>query len=349
VKIEDVYYMATVVPFQGKNGRYNGAVLVGQELDAGTFAIPLAKALGADLVLMHGKTLLVASSEESALLDYATRLVEGVPPGDRRPSVIGGIPDSDYEGAVFPLRPHEDVHLIPEKGLVERDMADEIRAVLCVDLSQQLGDLGAVRMLTPLIGLFVCVLGCILLLVAVWYYQRPFEKIDQGIHEVIGGNQTYEFEFDFNEELPDSIAQNLNMMVAILTGRPMPDDIADARSQNWVESMLIGSAFEVEEGAKSQREGRVEATSSTGHSVRTRGADELQKEPAEKYYRRIFTEYVSIRESLGHPNDSVTYVRFVDKVVKSERSLRESMECRAVRFNIEQKGGNAVLTPVKLS
>jgi len=251
---------------------------------------------------------------------------------------------------VFHLMEQTSSALGEEMGIVEPSLGKDIRVVLGIDVSQELDDLGKVTTVMPLIGLFVCLLGCAFLVFSVWYYRRPFERIDQGIHEIIGGNQAYEFEFDFNEELPDSIAQNLNMMVAILTGRPLPDDIADARSQNWVESMLIGSAFNDDEGEGRADTSDAEPTiASPKVSVRSRSADELKKEPAEKYYRRLFNEYISLRDQLNLDNDGVTYVRFVDKVVKSERSIKEESGSRSVRFNIEEKGGNAVLTPVLLS
>ena len=192
------------------------------------------------------------------------------------------------------------------------------------------------------------------MLLGVWYYQRPFEKIDQGIHEIISGNQNYEFEFDLNEELADSIAQNLNMMVAILSGRPLPDDIEAARGQNWVESMLIGSAFDDDadgtpEETRVPEEGVAPAQATANLSQSARTEAELSKEPAEKYYRRIFAEFLAHRESLGMDNEGLTYVRFVDRVVKSERALKSELSARSIRFNVEVKGRNVVLTPVKLS
>ena len=53
---------------------------------------------------------------------------------------------------------------------------------------------------------------------------QPFEKIDSGVHEVIGGNFDYQFPFDYSEELPSSMAQSLNLMVAVLLGKPLPED-----------------------------------------------------------------------------------------------------------------------------
>ena len=47
-------------------------------------------------------------------------------------------------------------------------------------------------------------------------------------------------------------------------------------------------------------------------------------------------------------NEGLTYVRFVDRVVKSERALKSELSARSIRFNVEVKAGSVVLTPVRL-
>lgn len=350
VQLGDLFYFGTTSPFVGEDGRYNGGVMVCQELDQAGYASMMAKALGTEVVLTLGDQLIVASRQDQALFKFVDALVTAIPAEDRRQSVSVSVQESDFEGVAFYLAEKALPRISPEKGIFAPSAGDGVKAVLAVDISESLRDLGRVQTLVPLVGIAVCFIGILFLLLAIWHYRRPFVKIDQGIHEIISGDQAYEFEFDFNEELPDSIGQNLNMMVAILSGRPLPDDIADARSQNWAESMLIGNGFE-EDGKNGGAGGEYPMTpsKSSASGARTRSSEELRKEPAEKYYRRIYTEFLAIRESLGQGNEGITYVRFVDKVVKSERALRESLDARAVRFNVENKAGNAVLTPVHLS
>lgn len=68
---------------------------------------------------------------------------------------------------------------------------------------------------------FVLCLG--LLLVFFQQFIRPFERIDRGILELISGNRDYWFTGK-GKDLPGTMAQNLNVLVCILTGRPLPDD-----------------------------------------------------------------------------------------------------------------------------
>ncbi len=351
VQVEDIYYFATAHPILGNKGRVNGVVLVGQEVDVANYADPLGKALGMDVALLLKDKWLVSNRDKSKFREFVLQLDESVPVGDRRQTWSRTIPGSTFEGSLFYLVNQGSIGVEPEE-LRADPLGEEVRVVLAVDVAQALDDLENVRLFMPMLALLICFLGCAFLLIGVWYYQRPFEKIDQGIHEIISGNQNYEFEFELNEELADSIAQNLNMMVAILSGRPLPDDIEAARGQNWVESMLIGSAFDDgteldSEDVDASAAGKNIATDSTPTpSARTEA--ELSKEPAEKYYRRIFSEFLAQREALGMDNEGLTYVRFVDRVVKSERALKSELSARSIRFNIEVKAGSVVLTPVRL-
>lgn len=76
---------------------------------------------------------------------------------------------------------------------------------------------------------FVLCLG--LLLVFFQQFVRPFERIDRGIMEQISGNRDHWFA-GTGKDLPGTMAQNLNILVCILTGRPLPDEqgsqLADA-------------------------------------------------------------------------------------------------------------------------
>jgi hypothetical protein len=117
------------------------------------------------------------------------------------------------------------------------------------------------------------------------------------------------------------MAQNLNLMVAILTGQPLPDEEADSRE--WVDSLMIG------DGDNSQSPG-------------------IATEPPDVYYRRIYGEYISLRERVGLETESVTYPRFVEKIVRSEQLMSEKLGVDLVRFKVEERDGNAVLTPIPL-
>lgn len=77
--------------------------------------------------------------------------------------------------------------------------------------------------------LVACGLGFVLCLgLAMFFFQqfvKPFERMDQGVMELISGNRDHWFELR-GKGLSSTMGQNLNILVCILTGRPLPDDEA---------------------------------------------------------------------------------------------------------------------------
>lgn len=70
---------------------------------------------------------------------------------------------------------------------------------------------------------FVLCLGLALLFFR--QFVKPFEDMDEGVMELISGNRDYWFESKGGGKgLSSTMGQNLNILVCILTGRPLPDD-----------------------------------------------------------------------------------------------------------------------------
>lgn len=77
------------------------------------------------------------------------------------------------------------------------------------------------------IVLLACGLACLLciglVLLFIQQFIKPFERIDQGVMELISGNADSWFDGQ-GKTLAGTMSQNLNILVCILTGRPLPDD-----------------------------------------------------------------------------------------------------------------------------
>ena len=72
------------------------------------------------------------------------------------------------------------------------------------------------------LGFFLC-LG--LAMAFFRQFVKPFETMDEGVMELISGNRDYWFESKGRgKSLSSTMGQNLNILVCILTGRPLPDD-----------------------------------------------------------------------------------------------------------------------------
>ncbi|WP_296282558.1 hypothetical protein, partial [Pseudoxanthomonas sp.] len=93
-------------------------------------------------------------------------------------------------------------------------------------------------------GIILCVVLCFVL---VQRMVAPFMDIDQGVLEIINGNLDYWFEPE-SGTVATNMAQNLNIMVCQLSGRPLPDEDDDAvRPQNWVQDQLFVESIDDQE------------------------------------------------------------------------------------------------------
>jgi hypothetical protein len=79
-----------------------------------------------------------------------------------------------------------------------------------------------------------------------------------------------------------------------------------------------------------------------------KNADELEKEPAEVYYKRVYNEYINAKGDLGENVEIISYMKFIEKLVKHENIYKRKYKCKAVRFNVEVKNDKVILSPVKL-
>ncbi len=178
---------------------------------------------------------------------------------------------------------------------------------------------------TLLLALFILfVLGLIFGVAMLWQTEREYEIIDQGIHDIMAGDRDYEFPFDPEKKtMANSMAQSMNIMLALLLDRPVPDEEVD--DERWGR-LLVEQADALESGAKTE--------------------DELSDEPVDAYYKRTYQEYRQARVTVGEDVSELTYVNFVEKLARLESRLKGTNNARMVRFNVTLQGERVVLTPV---
>lgn len=224
-----------------------------------------------------------------------------------------------------------------------------LSAVLSVDLENALSIFTTLKMVLVVAGIIVFLMGLMLIYLLVRAQAKPFEQIDAGIHEIIGGDFEYQFPFDFSDELPRSMAQSLTIMKAVLLGQPLPED--QERDDSWAANIQVvgdfdGPATEVPEGSSEATE-IAEDTDDLPAEIEEINAKDIT-ESATEYYRRLFREYVEARQALGEETGSITYIKFVEKIAKTEKSLREKFGTRQVLFKVVQKDKRVVLLPIKV-
>jgi hypothetical protein len=78
-------------------------------------------------------------------------------------------------------------------------------------------------------------------------------------------------------------------------------------------------------------------------------ADHDSGPPVDPYFKSVFDQFVSTKQSCGEPTAGLTYPKFADKLVKNREDLMAKTGCRDVKFTVYVKDGKAALkaTPVK--
>ena len=332
-------YLATMVPIMGADNAFLGAVLVGEsitgklvEKDKSVFGKevtyilndkPVASTMAnEDYKFMLASTKVdqrlkrhLVKSEDWLGISLPSARLAGRSPGesDQAPTFIGGV----AYGPRYQM----------------------LRVVLATEREDWAGALTTLQRLLPLFGLATFLIGVILFSVLIRNHMQPFEAIDSGLHEVINGNFDYQFPFDYSEELPSSMAQSLNLMVAVLLGKPLPEDEASSVG-DWDATALaaggLGQGLMADVDLTIVEEPDDDPASAAASN-----------EAAESYYRRIYQEYQGLRVANGQ-QAALSFVRFVEHLSASERRLSDAFGCAHVRFRVVSQGGQVVLIPSPL-
>ncbi len=166
-------------------------------------------------------------------------------------------------------------------------------------------------------------------------HRRLIAQVDQvelGVTDIINGNVDRTFR-PVGLEL-DGLANALNVMLARLLGRPEPGDEEYDDDGN----QIIPGRVEFEEGGEAP-------PGDTAQPDPQLAALAQESEP--DYYKRVFTEYVAARKSVGSPDD-VSFENFIAKLKVNEGKLKAQYQCRAVRFRVVTKDNKVTLKPVPI-
>ena len=283
-----------------------GAVLVGIELDE-PFAKGVEGVARLDTLVVSGDRVVAATVEDKDLVQGVKQAVAG----GRTNTVLT---QGDFAFMVLPL--------------VEGSSGPASHLVLASKVTGAGDSFGASRATSLLVLLGIFLVG---LLLFEWHEKMllsGFEGIDQGVHEIIAGNSDYEFEFvQGRKDVANSMAQSLNLMLALLLGRPLP--------QTEEEMMTKWADMGLDEEAAQQAVRRADTD-----------ARMLAAEAADAYYKRIYQEYMDAKRSVGTPEDDLTYVKFVEKVARIERKLKDQHGAQVVRFAVTVEDGKVTLSPI---
>ena len=70
----------------------------------------------------------------------------------------------------------------------------------------------------------IFLLGAVALLLFIQFFLRPIERLESNIQEVVAGNKDLVFEYRGSNKLAQGLAHQLNLMSAVLQGKPTLDE-----------------------------------------------------------------------------------------------------------------------------
>ncbi|MBT9556186.1 MAG: hypothetical protein IV100_09165 [Myxococcales bacterium] len=338
-------WLAAVISVAGNEaspGAEAGTLLVGRRIDADLAASDRVL-FDRDVTYVHDQRV-VASTLAGA--DHRIVVASGANGLGGDDAVRHLISSPDWLAVSVPFRANDAASAIaygPGYG--------KVRIVLATPRERWEGHFAVLQRLVPLVGGGLFVLGVFLFWALIRNHTRSYEQIDAGIHEVISGNFDFQFPVDYSEDLPNQMAQNLNLMLAVMTGRPLADDAALGSARTPPASPGTGaSAGSSGRGAASSTAGApVAAMALTAGGIadfeivrepEAVSADILS-EPTEQYLKRLYEEWRRVAKAEVMP-----YVRFVEQLVRTERRLKQSLACRHVRFRTETRGEKVMLVPL---
>lgn len=336
------YYFVTAMPMVD-GGEYLGAILVGVMIDESLLK-EASKTIGHEIAFALDDKILRSTNREETFQAFVSDILAYLPIDDRSQRVelrdaIG------YAGVAFYFTRRAS-QVEPYSLRTLPPAIDRLRVVLATPVTKVSGITAALQWVIVGLGVVLGGAGLIFLWLLIRTYRKPFEIIDHGIHEIIDGNVDYQFHFGFQQDLPDNMAQSLNLMVSVLSGRPMGRTDAEAAKQ-WAQSVLVeeklprplagqGDAMEV------QRQGRAVPPAPPTQ----RSADQLNKEKAAQYYRRLYADYLAAQAKSGAGKVQIPYSAFLEQVVSHENSLKRRLGARRIRFNVLIREEKVTLVPV---
>jgi hypothetical protein len=205
-------------------------------------------------------------------------------------------------------------------------------AVVLMAPSEQAGGVGVVRIFILLLGLGSLAVALFGMYMSNHRILHQVDHIELGVADIINGNLDRTIE-PVGDEL-EGLANGLNVMLARLLGRPEPGE------------------EEFDENGNPIVQGRVEFEEADEDAPKTAPAPDpdlaaLAQEPEPDYYKRVFTEYLDGRKSIGNP-DEVSFENFIAKLRVNEGKLKAQYNCKAVRFRVVVKDGKVTLKPVPI-
>lgn len=189
---------------------------------------------------------------------------------------------------------------------------------------------GAASIPLPILG--VTALGLILVVVGGWllgsYIMAPIGTLEEGLLAILNGQTEKRFQLEHAEL--GGLAFRIDQLLNQLMGVEEDNTDEQGRVSRPPSAAALNQAVGMEPSAA--------ATASP----------ELANEPADKYYARLYKEYIAAKKALNEATDHITEQTFVQRIQGMETEAQQKTG-KPVRYQVQSRGNEVVLLPVSLS
>jgi|GEM_PF-561632 len=193
--------------------------------------------------------------------------------------------------------------------------------------------------LIPVIGISVFI-GILLVLAASVllgnYISRPIVELETGILAIINGQTERRFEIEHAEL--GGLVFSINSLLNQLMGVQEESMDEGGRSGESVNADRFQEALSVDlQGAGQASDG-----------MHAEYVKKLAEEASNVYYKRLFSEYIDAKKSVGDPVDYISEQAFLQRIQLSEEEAAQR-DGKKIRYKVETRGREVALVVVFLN
>lgn len=319
--------LASYAPVRGDGGAIVGGLVIGTAFNDGR--------LNAASERMNGG-MVVAVARKGDGLEVIAKT--GNAPADALPQLTTGAGKDSVLKALTSGQAVDVAGLSKDFGATSRPLEGygEARSAAIIGVTRVQAPAVLKSLIWPNVG--VLVLGLILVGISAYlldvYISRPVAEMEEGLLAIMNGKTDMRFEIEHAEF--GGLVFRINSLLNQLFGVQEDETDDQGRPSRAPSSTSFEDALSVDERMATSAEGP-DATD----------AKSLREEADEKYYKRIFDEYIAGKRSLGDPVDHITRDAFVARIRASEAEMAQK-HGRPVRYKVEVRGKEVVLLAVPL-
>ncbi len=167
--------------------------------------------------------------------------------------------------------------------------------------------------------------------------QKAYDTVDfvlEGAHQIIVGNKDYQFSSD--DLFLNQVGQTLNLMIAILIGKYIPEDEEEA------ERATVRGVLDSAKPKAADKGSMLIETMDEGDQSE---AADSGAESEDQYYERIFKEFVQAKQQVGEDVSMITKDKLIAKLERTEQKLVARHGCKRVVFNVRIEHNKVTLKP----